>query len=81
MDYKISPTISTENRQKLNKYSDVLAQILWNRGFGSNEEAEAFISVDYDRGIHNPFDLKDIGVATERVLRAISDGEKSLYLQ
>ncbi len=76
MDYKISPTISTENRQKLNKYSDVLAQILWNRGFGSNEEAEAFISVDYDKGIHDPFDLKDIGIAIERILRAISDGEK-----
>jgi single-stranded-DNA-specific exonuclease len=76
MDYEISPKISTENRQKLNKYSDVVAQLLWNRGFGSNEQAEAFISVDYDKGIHDPFDLKDINTVTERILRAISNDEK-----
>ncbi len=76
MEHEISPQIAAEDRKKLNKYSDVVAQLLYNRGFFTNEAAEAFISVDYDKGINDPFELKDINIAIERILRAITEKEK-----
>ena len=34
------------------------------------------LEVDYEKGIHDPFLMKDMDKAVERILRAIETGEK-----
>ncbi|HMP67369.1 MAG TPA: single-stranded-DNA-specific exonuclease RecJ [Candidatus Paceibacterota bacterium] len=82
MSYQIRPQINSTDRQKLNKYSDIVAHLLYYRGLTDNESAEKFINCDYDffespeSGICDPFKLKDIDVTIKRIMDAISAGEK-----
>ena len=76
MHYEIRSKISSECRQKLNKYSDVLAQLLYTRGFKTNEEAEEFLNLNYDDGSNDPMLLKDIDIAVDRIIKAITGDEK-----
>jgi single-stranded-DNA-specific exonuclease len=74
--FEISKELSTEEREKLNKYSDILAKLLFNRGLKTNEEADEFIKSDYDTGLHDPFLMKDLEKAVDRILLAIKKEEK-----
>ncbi|HRY30786.1 MAG TPA: single-stranded-DNA-specific exonuclease RecJ [Candidatus Paceibacterota bacterium] len=76
MNFKLAPKIKSEDRAKLNKYSDILANLLYHRGLKTNEAAGAFIDLDYENGLNDPLKLKDIEIAVERILRAISEKEK-----
>jgi single-stranded-DNA-specific exonuclease len=51
------------------------AQILINRGLATHEEADTFLYPDY-RELADPFLMKGMGVATERVIRALNLGER-----
>ncbi|MEN9649207.1 MAG: single-stranded-DNA-specific exonuclease, single-stranded-DNA-specific exonuclease [Candidatus Parcubacteria bacterium] len=51
-------------------------QLLFSRGHKTKEAQDAFLSPDYDRGIHDPFLLKDMDVAVERIVRAIKNNER-----
>ncbi len=55
---------------------NLLDQLLFQRGFKTPKEKEKFLLVDYEKGIHDPFLMKDMDRAVERILRAIQDGEK-----
>ena len=55
--------------------SSVTAQLLYNRGFTTPEEAGLFLR--NDEGVwHDPFLMADMEPAVERVLRAVREGEK-----
>lgn len=53
--------------------SPVLAQVLYNRGFTTYEDAREFLSNLDTR--HNPFNLTDVGKAVGRIRQAIKSGE------
>lgn len=53
----------------------LLVKMLEKRGL-FNEEAQNFLTPDYDKHTHDPYLLKDMAKAVERVIRAIKDSEK-----
>jgi len=55
--------------------SEVVARLIYNRGYESAEDAKRFICSD-ESALHSPFELKDMDRATDRVLRAVKDGER-----
>ncbi|TLM99760.1 single-stranded-DNA-specific exonuclease RecJ, partial [bacterium] len=53
----------------------IVAQILANRGILTLDEARIFLNGDFSH-LHNPFLLKDMDRAVERINRALAAGEK-----
>jgi single-stranded-DNA-specific exonuclease len=60
----------------MDRYPILLRTLLENRGIKTVEEAEAFLNPDYERDLHNPFLLPDMGKAVARILQAIEKKEK-----
>ena len=60
----------------LERFTDLSRQLLWNRGIRNNEDAERFLNPDYIRDTHDPFRMKNMERAVERILRAIEKKEK-----
>jgi single-stranded-DNA-specific exonuclease len=60
----------------MQRYPPLLRKLLENRGIKTSEEAEAFLNLDYERDIHDPFLLPDMDKAVERILEAIKNKEK-----
>ena len=60
----------------LNVSSDLLRQLLVGRGVTNQDEAEKFLTPDYERDLHDPFLMLDMGRAVERIRRAVRDGER-----
>jgi single-stranded-DNA-specific exonuclease len=54
---------------------DLALQILARRGY-SKFEAEGFLRPDYDRGLHDPFLMRDMDVAVDRIQAAVVAGEQ-----
>lgn len=52
----------------------LLMQVLYNRGMRSADEVAAFLAAD-DAVVENPYRLRDMTAAVERLLRAIESGE------
>lgn len=55
--------------------SPVVARILYNRGIRTVEEAQRFLVCDFSE-LHDPFLLKDMELAVNRILTALESGEK-----
>lgn len=55
---------------------DLVRQILFYRGIKDKKEIEKFLNPDYEKYLHDPFLMKDMDKAAERILRAIKDNEK-----
>ncbi|RKD34650.1 single-stranded-DNA-specific exonuclease RecJ [Thermohalobacter berrensis] len=68
-EYKKAKEIS----QKLN-ISELIAKILLNRGLESSEECQMFLEADIDR-LNDPFLLKDMDKAVNRIKKAIDNRE------
>lgn len=54
----------------------LLDHLLHSRGITDPSEKTAFLSPNYDLGTHDPFLLKDMKKAVDRILRAVAAGEK-----
>jgi single-stranded-DNA-specific exonuclease len=70
----ISHPITPQANENLTEFSPLLRQLLFNRGYSSLEDARAFLDgrTTFDT---NPFLLKDMTKAVERICRAIVQGE------
>jgi single-stranded-DNA-specific exonuclease len=55
----------------------VTAGLIWNRGFTSVESARFFLNPDFSR-LTDPFAMKDMQTAVERIYRAVINREKIL---
>ena len=53
----------------------VVAQILLNRGVTTFEEAKAFFTSDWE-DLHDPFLMKDMDKAVDRIIRALNNNER-----
>ncbi len=67
-------TVITEISQKLG-ISEVIARLIYNRGYQSVESAEKFINPT-ENILHSPFEMKDMEKAVERIEHAVSFGER-----
>ncbi|MES3005707.1 MAG: single-stranded-DNA-specific exonuclease RecJ [Patescibacteria group bacterium] len=54
----------------------LLDHLLFHRGITDPTEREAFLSPDYEKGIHDPMMFADIKPAIKRIRKAIKDGER-----
>ncbi|MCW9054505.1 MAG: single-stranded-DNA-specific exonuclease RecJ [Candidatus Pacebacteria bacterium] len=75
-------TSTQENREEKTKESDaldvypsLLRTLLANRGIATREEAEHFLHPDYGKHLHDPFLMKDMGRAVDRILVAMKNKE------
>ena len=70
----IAKKIPSHVREELKSYSPFLSQILFNRGIITTVEAENYFKKI--GSISNPFKMKDMDVAVERIITAIKMREK-----
>lgn len=63
-------------KEGLKVYPEILRQLLFYRGIENSDDAEKFLNPDYDIGTHDPFLMKDMGKAVDRILKAIGKNEK-----
>jgi single-stranded-DNA-specific exonuclease len=54
----------------------LVKKLLQKRGIEEEKDIDIFLSPDYERDTHDPFLLPDMERAVERILKAISEGEK-----
>ena len=60
----------------LPEYPELERRFLYHRFVTNEEEAERFLSVSYERDIHDPFLLAGMDEAVSRILKAMDSGEK-----
>lgn len=56
-------------------FSDTVSALLLGRGITNIKDAESFLAPDYDLYTHDPFLMKDMNRAVERVYKAIKNNE------
>ena len=74
--YTVRGTIDKEARRELLEHSDIVAHLLHHRGIKKKDEAEVFLSPDYEKGAHDPYLLNDMEKAVSRILEAVEKKEK-----
>jgi single-stranded-DNA-specific exonuclease len=58
-------------------HGDTLTEhLLYHRGHTTKIQQEKFLNPDYEKDQHNPFLLKDMNMAVERILKAITENER-----
>lgn len=62
--------------KELKEYPEIMQRLLFHRGIKISSDAKAFLNHDYDNNTHDPFLLKDMKKAVERILSAIDKKEK-----
>lgn len=77
MIWKISPRKNFSYIEK-REISDIILQILSNRGIDDPSEAVDFLEADYEKGIHDPFLFLDMERIVERIRLASEKKEKVL---
>lgn len=60
----------------MNKYGELLGELLKKRGILDEEMAEVFLNPKYDRDLHDPFLMRDMERACVRIFKAIEAKEK-----
>jgi len=68
--------LTPEEKNLFPGYSDILAHLLFHRGIVDKASAERFLAPDYARDTHDPFLLKGVPEAADRIIRAMKAGEK-----
>ena len=61
---------------KCPQYPAIVGQLLFERGLDTTEKINQFFNPQYDTGLHDPFLLKDMDRACERVKRAVDRKEQ-----
>ncbi len=77
-NYKLREPVSAETNENLKAYPELMRSLLIYRGIDTAEKAEIFLNPDYEKHVHDPFLLKDMDKAVERILKAIEHKEKIL---
>ncbi len=74
----IKPTIDKKLCETFPEHSPLILQLLYNRGLTTQETIDEFFSPDYKNDIHDPYLLKGMKEAVERIRKAIEQKEKIL---
>ena len=72
--YSVRQPIPEKIRKDLAEYSDFLAHMLFHRGITNSSQAKEFFTHSYEK-LHDPFLLKDMQKAVDRILLAIEKEE------
>ncbi len=74
-EYVIAAQPDEATARELAGYSHRVQKLLFHRGITTRAEAQAFLSPEYDAGVHDPFELRDMDKAVERILQAVARDE------
>ncbi|MDP3056909.1 MAG: single-stranded-DNA-specific exonuclease RecJ [bacterium] len=74
----IKPPIDKKLCETFPEHSPLILQLLYNRGLTTQETIDEFFSPDYKNDIHDPYLLKGMKKAVERIYKAIEKKEKIL---
>ena len=76
--WKLLPKISEKNISQFPDINPVCLQLLFNREINTQEKIDEFFNSDYLDDIHDPFLLKDMKKAVQRIYKAIKKKEEVL---
>ncbi|MGD0750670.1 MAG: single-stranded-DNA-specific exonuclease RecJ [Anaerolineales bacterium] len=68
--WQIAPTLTAQANESLVKFPPILRQVLFNRGYASDEKARAFLKAETDFDT-DPFQMTGMNEAVERIRYAI----------
>lgn len=74
--WQIRKEITKSASQKLENYPIFLRDLLYSRGITKPEEAEKYLHPSYERDLYDPFLMKGMKKAAERILLAIEKNER-----
>lgn len=60
------------------EFSPIILQLLWDRGLRKQNQIDEFFNPDYESDLHDPFLMKDMQKAVERVVAALEGEDKIL---
>lgn len=75
-NYAVHDGILAAKNADLALYPPLLQELLIARGITTKEAAQKFLNPDYVRDTHDPFLLKDMDKAVDRIIKAINNNEK-----
>ena len=75
-EWKIKEGVSDDFLEQFPEFSRLVKQILWERGMRDQKSIDEFFNPDWEADVHDPFLLKDMDKAVERILRALDNEEK-----
>ena len=78
MKITIGKEIPSHVDSELSSYPEFLRELLYYRGIETGTQAENFLNPDYVRDSHDPYLIKDMDKAVERVLKAVKNDEKTV---
>jgi single-stranded-DNA-specific exonuclease len=76
--YVVRAPIPHDVDQALSAYPELMRALLYYRDIAKPEHAHEFLNPNYETGVHDPYLLKDMEKAVERILKAIKKNEKIL---
>ena len=74
--WRINKKFPEEFKKLFPEYSEIVCQLLYERGIKTQREVDEFFNPDYEQDLHNPFLMKDMDKAVERIFKAIDKTEK-----
>lgn len=76
MKWNLKPKAPSAFLKQFPEYPSLICQLLYSRGIKSQKDIDEFFNPDYSDNIHNPFLMKDMKKAVERISKAIKEKEK-----
>ena len=73
--YELHPPLPDTAASELSPYPELLRELLYHRGIDTKEKANTFLNPSYESHTHDPFLIAGMGMAVERILKAIADNE------
>lgn len=80
MNWNIKPQVPEEFQKQFPEYTSVVLQLLCDRGLKTTEDISRFFSSDYETSVHDPFLIKGMQEACERIFRAVEVKEKVIIV-
>lgn len=76
--YVLRDMPKSDELTELKEWPDLIQKLLFFRGVKSKERADIFLNPNYDTHTHDPFLMKDMGKAVDRILQAVEGNERIL---
>ena len=76
MKWKIKEKAPDDFLKRFPEFTPLVAQLLYNRGLISQKQIDEFFNPDYSQDFHDPYLLKGMKKAVNRIRQALKKGEK-----
>lgn len=74
--WQVLPPAPAEHLQHFGDLPPLVVQLLYNRGLSEASEVAAFLAAPGEEPLGNPFDLRDMPQAVQRIQQSIASGER-----